>query len=74
MIKETIISLLKTKHDFLFTFFNNNDYNSKIVKIDLILFNYVLEFTINAFFFSDETMHKIYEDKGSFNFLYHTLN
>ena len=68
------ISLLKTKHDFLFTFFNNNDYNSKIVKIDLILFNYVLEFTINAFFFSDETMHKIYEDKGSFNFLYHTLN
>ena len=64
------ISLLKTKHDILFTFFINNDYNSKIVKIDLLLFNFVLEFTINALFFSDDTMHKIYEDNGSFNFLY----
>jgi len=64
------ISLLKTKHDILFTFFINNDYNSKMVKIDLLLFNFVLEFTINAFFFSDDTMHQIYEDNGSFNFLY----
>ena len=29
------ISLLKTKHNLIFSFFYNNDYNSKIVKIDL---------------------------------------
>ena len=26
--------------------------------------------TINSLFFTDDTMHKIYEDKGKFNFLY----
>ena len=34
------ISLLKAKHDILFTFFNNNDYNIKLIKIDLLLFNF----------------------------------
>ena len=54
----------------MFTFFNNNDYNSKIIKIDLFLLDFTLFYTINALFFSDNTMHKIYEDKGSYNFLY----
>ena len=63
-------SLLKTKHDIFFTFCYNTDYNFKIIKIDLLLFNFALEFTINAFFFTDDTMHKIYEDKGDFDFLY----
>ena len=63
-------SLLKIKHIVLFTFFNNNDYNSKMVKIDLFLLNFIIYFTVNALFFSDETMHKIYEDEGSFNFIY----
>ena len=63
-------SLLKTKHIFIFAFFNNNDYNSKIIKINLFLFSFTLYYTINTLFFSDHTMHKIYEDKGSFNFLY----
>ena len=64
------ISLLKTKHDLVSTIFNNNDYNSKIIKIDLFLFNSSLFCVINALFFSDSTMHKIYEDNGSFNFIY----
>ena len=64
------ISLLKTKHSIMFTFFNNNDYNSKIIKIDLFLLDFTLFYTINALFFSDNTMHKIYKDKGSYNFLY----
>ena len=29
------ISLLRTKHTLIFTFFYNKDYNSKIIKIDL---------------------------------------
>ena len=67
---EHYISLLKTKHDIIFTFFNNTDYNSKIIKIDLFLFNFSFFFVINALFFSDKTMHKIYEEKGTFNFIY----
>ena len=63
-------SLLKTKHIILFTFYINSDYNSKIIKIILFLFSFALYFTINALFFNDETMHKIFEDQGKFNFIY----
>ena len=63
-------SLLKTRHIILFTFCNSNDYNSKIIKIDLFLFNLAFFISINALFFSDETMHKIHEDKGIYNFIY----
>ena len=67
---EYYISLLKTKHILIFTFFNNKDYNSKLIKINLFLYNLVLYFTVNTLFFDDNTMHKIYEDKGSFNLNY----
>ena len=40
------------------------------IKIALFLLSFSLYFTINGFFFSDETMHKIYEDKGKFNIFY----
>ena len=64
------ISLLKRKHLLIFTFYINNDYNSKILKISLFFFSFGLYLTINALFFTDSTMHKIYEDKGIFNFYY----
>ena len=67
---EYYISLLRTKHIILFTFFNNTDYNSKLIKIDLFLFNFSLYYAINTLFFNDNTMHQIYEDEGSFNFVY----
>ena len=63
-------SLLKTKHDIIFSFCTSNDYNIKIIKIDLFFFNFVFSLEINALFFNDSTMHKIYEDEGSFNFIY----
>ena len=64
------ISLIKTKHPLIFSFFNNTDYNIKAIKIDLFLFNFALEYTVNALFFSDEIMHTIYEDEGKFDFIY----
>ena len=64
------LSLLKTQHIILFTFYNKTDYNLRIIKIDLFLINFIIYFNINALFFNDDTMHKIYEDQGSFNFLY----
>ena len=40
------------------------DANSKIIKLCLFLFSFTLYFTVNALFFNDTTMHKIYDDQG----------
>ena len=53
-----------------FTFFMNDDYNSSEVIISLFLFGLSLDFAVRALFFNDSTMHKIYKDKGTYNFLY----
>ena len=63
-------SLLKNSHPIIFSFGCENDYNSKIIKIFLFFFSLCLDLAVNALFFNDDTMHKIYEDKGKFNFLY----
>ena len=63
-------SLLKKKQLILFTFIPANDYNLISLKISLFLLSFSLYFIINAFFFSDETMHKIHEDNGKYNFLF----
>ena len=59
-------SLLRKKHLILFTFVPINDYNLFSLKLALFLLSFSLYFTINAFFFSDDTMHKIYIDNGIF--------
>ena len=64
------LSLLKTKHKLIFTFCLNNDYNSKSIKICLFLFSFALYYTINAFFFTENEIHKIYEDSGNYDFIY----
>ena len=61
-------SLIKTKHSLIFAFFNNNDYNSQIIKIDLFFIGFTIDYTVNALFFNDDTMHKIYQNKGKFDF------
>ena len=67
---EYYISLLKNNHPLMFSFSSFNDYNSKIIKILLFFFFFSLDLTVNALFFTDDIMHKIYQDKGQFNFLY----
>ena len=64
------VCLLKKKHLILFAFCPSDDYNFPAVKISLLLLSFSLYFTINGFFFTDETMNKINEDKGAFNLLY----
>jgi hypothetical protein len=59
-------SLLKKKQLIIFTFYPADDYNLVTAKICLFLLSFSLYFTINAFFFNDETMHKIYLDNGDF--------
>ncbi len=60
------ISLLRTKHSFLFSFYYSKDYNSKIIKIDLFFIGFSIYYTVNALFYTDGSMHNIYESKGSF--------
>ena len=58
-------------HLLVFSFYSNEkDYNSQIIKIFLFFFFFSVHFTVNALFFSDETMHTIYLDEGHFNFIY----
>ena len=54
----------------MFSFGNFDDYNSPIIKIFLFFFSFSSDFTINALFFNDDTMHKIYQDKGKYNLLF----
>ena len=63
------LSLLRTEH-ILMKVSNSRDYNSKSIKIYLCLYNFGLSFTVNALFFDDETIEKIFEDAGKFNLLY----
>ena len=64
-------SLLKKEHLLIFSFYcNNNDYNSQIIKIFLFFFYFSMNLFVNALFFDDDTIHRIYEDKGDFNFIY----
>ena len=66
---EYYISLLKINHGILFIF-NSDDFNLKINKLSIFIFDLSSLITVNAIFFTDKTMHKIYTDEGSYNFIY----
>ena len=61
---------MKTNHILVNSFCPLDDYNSRVIKIFLFFFFFILFFTINALFFNDNTMGKIYSDEGSFNLIY----
>ena len=61
-------SLLKSKQLILFTFINYKDYNIIIAKFSLFILSFTVYFTINTFFFTDESIHNIYEN-NSYNIL-----
>ena len=67
---QSYISFIKTTHILFFTCFIKNDYNSTQIKICLFLFWFSLDYTITTLFFNDSNLHRIYEDKGKYNFLY----
>jgi len=57
-------SLLKTKHPIIFSFFPMKDYNPKLVKIALFFILFCNIYIINALFFNESTIHKIYKEGG----------
>ena len=62
-------SLLKSNHEIIFAFCNNRDYNSRIIKIDLFFLGFIIFYTTNTLFYNDDTMHKIYQNEGKFDFI-----
>ena len=64
------ISLIRTKHPFIFSFCPINDYNSIIIKMSIFNLFFSVNYAINRVFFNESTIHKIYEDKGFYNFIY----
>ena len=65
---EFYFSLIKSKH-LIITLFESRDYNSRIIKVYLIFFNFASAYAINGLFFDDDSMNKIYQQKGAFNFI-----
>ena len=68
------LNLVVYKNMLFFTFYLTDDYNSKIMKINLFIYMFIVHFGVNALFFSDSTMHQIYEDKGNFIIIYQIPN
>ena len=64
---EYYISLIRTKHPIIFSFIPMNDYNSILIKISLFLLFFAITYTINALFFTEKEIHKIYENGGKYN-------
>ena len=62
-------ALLRNKHIFL-TLLEKKDYNARCIKVFLCFFSFAFGYATNALFFNDDTMHKINEDGGDFNFWY----
>ena len=52
-------SVLKQNQLIIFTFFLVDDFNLIYAKIALFIISFGLFITINGFFFSDDTMHKV---------------
>jgi hypothetical protein len=67
---EYYLSLLRTQHILFFTFYKGNDYNIRIIKIYLFFFTFAINYSVSILFYNYVTFHKIYEEKGIFNFIY----
>ena len=60
---------LSREHIIIFTFFVCNDYNITYIKYSRFIFLFATDMAINVFFYSDETMHKIFLNYGKYNFI-----
>ena len=61
-------SILKREHTIIFLFYLD-DYNIPCIKFARVFFLICTDMALNVFFFSDDSMHKIYLDYGKYNFI-----
>ena len=64
---EYYLSLLRNKQLIIFVCYTSNDYNSRLIKLCFLFSSFALSYTVNALFFNDSTMHRIYKDEGKDN-------
>ena len=62
-------SIIKREQLIIFTFFVRDDHNITFVKYSRFIFFVCTDMALNVFFFSDETMHKMFLDYGKYNFV-----
>ena len=58
---------LKREHLIIFTFCNCNDFNLLSVKMTRFIFLAIGDMALNTFFFSDDSMHKLFINYGKYN-------
>ena len=61
-------SVIKREHTLIFLFYFD-DYNLYYIKFARCFFLICTDMALNVFFFSDDSMHKIYLDYGKYNFI-----
>ena len=60
-------SIIKREHKIIFTFFICNDYNLLSIKISRFIFLIATDMALNVFFFTDESMHKLFLNYGKYD-------
>ena len=66
---KTYLDILYREHKIIFTFFIYNDYNLSYIKYARFIFLFATDMALNVFFFSDESMHKVFLNYGKYNFI-----
>ena len=64
----TFLSILQKREIYIYAF--KKDHNIRVLKIGLVILCFINFYMVNLFFFSEKVIHKIYEDKGKYNFGY----
>ena len=67
---EYYISLIKRKNIIIFSFFPINDFNSMIIKSCIFSLSFSIYYAVNFIFFTDNIMHKIYEEGGKYDIIF----
>ena len=60
---------IKRENIILFTFFQCRDYNLLYIKIARFIFLLATDMAMNVFFFSDDSMHKLFLSYGKYDFI-----
>ena len=63
------MNTLKREHLIFFTFCSCDDYNLFSIKLTRFVFLIVGDMALNTFFFSDDSMHKLFLNYGKYNFI-----
>ena len=66
---QTYWDILSREHIIIFTFFLCNDYNILYIKYTRFIFLLATDMALNVFFFSDDSMHKVFLNYGKYNFI-----